>query len=214
MLNLVLFYLLILEDIFSKRGYFMKIKQFFVLIMIILTLSSIALSQDSKYAIGISYGFQDREVEDIWVGDPYNIWIDQTSSNIFGLLVRYRVSPHFELGLFTEFESGKIDVIYLGEEKATKLGFGTTWIGKYPATMVHFQLGGFMSYNIVFPEYERVDNETGIDYGIIVGPAIEYQNYGLSIHFHAGHAWYPTDSEPDEFGYANSKIKLKLYYIL
>lgn len=192
----------------------MSIKQFIVSVLIIFAFSSIALSQNSKYAVGVSYGFQDREIVDIWVGDPYNIWIDQTSSSIFGLLARYRVSPHFELGLYTEFEKGVFDVIYLGEEKATKLGFGTSWIGKYPASQLHFQLGGFMSYNIVFPETERVDNETGIDYGIIVGPAYEYDKYGVALHFHAGHAWYPTDGEPDEFGYANSKVKLKLYYIL
>ena len=186
----------------------------YIIIIVILS-NTFTFSQNSQYAIGAYYGFQDREIVDIWVGDPYNIWIDQTSSSIFGLLARYRVSPHFELGLYTEFEKGVFDVIGLSEQSATKLGFGTSWIGKYPATPLHFQLGGFMSFNIVYPEYDDIDSETGIDYGIIVGPAFEYQNYGAAIHFHTGFAYYPRGDEyPDEFSYANSKIKLKLYYIL
>ena len=192
----------------------MSIKQFIVSVLIILTFSNIALSQNAKYAVGVTYGFQDREVEDIWISNPYNIWIDQTSSNIFGLFCRYRVSSNFELGIYTEYEKGEFDVIGLSWDKATRWGLGTTWIGKYPATMVHFQLGGYFSFNILSTDYEDFDTETGIDYGIIVGPAIEYQNYGAAIHFHTGFSYYPSDNEPDEYSYANSKIKIKLYYIL
>ncbi len=192
----------------------MKNKQMLIVLLSIISISSVLKSQNGDYAVGLSYGFQDRELVDIWVGEPYNIWIDQISSNIFTGFCRYRVSPHFELGLFTEFETGKFDVIFLSEQKATRLGIGTTWLGKYPAEMIHFQLGGYFEYNVVSPENDNYDRETGIGYGIIVGPAVEYKNYGVAIHYHAGFSYYPTDGEPDEYSYANTKIKIKFYYIL
>ena len=82
-------------------------------------------------------------------------------------------------------------------------------------SMVSFILeyNGYFGFNTGFIDYEDISNRSGIDYGIIVGPAIEYGNFGFAIHHHTGFAWYPDkDAEPDEFSYANSKIKIKLYY--
>lgn len=180
--------------------------------MVIMTLCLTVNAQEKRYIAGISYGFQ-YKITDIWVGDPYNIWIDQTSSSIVEGFVYRRLSDLFQAGLYCDYEWGKFDVIGLPEQTAERLGLGTLWLGHYPDKWIQFQLGGYVGYNRVFVDYEDVDDRSGMDYGIVVGPAVEYRNFGIAIHHHAGFAWYPKDANPDEFTYNNTKFKVKLYYI-
>lgn len=190
----------------------MNTKHFFLLIVLLAIFFTEAKSQDKKHIAGISYGFQ-YKISDIWVGDPYNFWIDQTSSIIFEGFYYYKLSSLFQAGFYCDFEKGKFDVIGLSEQEAKRLGIGTIWLGHYPDKWIQFQLGGYFGFNTGFIDYEDVSNRSGIDYGIIVGPAIEYGNFGFAIHHHTGFSWYPDkNAEPDEFSYANSKIKVKLYY--
>jgi hypothetical protein len=173
--------------------------------------SNPGMSQDQKHTAGISYGFQ-YKVTDIWVGDPYNIWIDQTSSSIFDAFYLYKLSSLFQVGGFMDFETGNFEIIGLSDQKASRIGFGPIWLGHYPDKFIQFQMGGYFGFNVAMPDYEDVGNRSGIDYGIIVGPALEYEQFGLAVHHISGYSWYPKDAEPDEFGYANTKIKVKLYY--
>jgi hypothetical protein len=171
-----------------------------------------ANSQDKKHVVGLSYGFQ-YKIADIWVGDPYNLWIDQTSSFIIEGFYHYKVARQFRTGIFIDYETGKFDVLGLPEQEAQRLGIGTVWLGHLPDKWIQFQLGGYFGFNTGFIDYEDIKNRSGIDYGIIVGPAVEYRNFGLAVHHHSGFAWYPKkDAQPDEFSYANTKIKIKLYY--
>ncbi|MBE9509755.1 MAG: hypothetical protein IMY71_02665 [Bacteroidetes bacterium] len=124
----------------------------------------------------------------------------------------YKLSNLFQAGAYCDFEIGKFDVFGLPEQEAKRFGIGTIWLGHYPDKFIQFQLGGYFGYNTGFIDYEDISNRGGIDYGIIVGPAFEYNNFGLAIHQHSGFAWYPDkNAEPDEFTYANTKIKIKLY---
>jgi hypothetical protein len=190
----------------------MQTRRLLLLIIYILSISVPAVPQAKKYVIGLSYGFQ-YQIEDIWVGDPYNIWIDQTSSSIIEGFVYYKLSPLFQTGLYCDFESGLFDLIYLPEQKATRLGFGTLWLGHYPDKKIQFQLGGYFGYNTAFPDYDDIGSRGGIDYGIIAGPAFEYHDFGIAVHIHSGFSWYPKkEGNPDEFSYANSKLKIKIYY--
>ena len=185
----------------------------YLLVFAMLTLFLINVqAQDNKHIVGISYGFQ-YKTTDIWVGSPHNIWIDQTSSKIVEGFYYYELSKLFQVGAYCDFEYGNFDVFGLPEQKAQRLGLGTLWLGHYPDKWIQFQLGGYFGYNIGLVDYENVDNRSGIDYGIIVGPAVEYNNFGLAVHHHTGFAWYPDkNAKPDEFSYANSKIKIKFYY--
>ena len=189
----------------------MKIKIFFIFLTLLLIFPNVAISQEKKHVAGISYGFQ-YQITDIWVGDPYNLWIDQTSATIFEGFYYYKLSNLFQAGAYCDFEIGKFDVIGLPEQEAKRLGIGTIWLGHYPDNSIQFQLGGYFGFNTGFIDYEDIENRSGIDYGIIVGPAFEYNNFGLAVHHHSGFSWYPKDAEPDEFSYANTKIKIKLYY--
>jgi len=169
-------------------------------------------AQDKNNIVGLSYGFQ-YKAGDIWVGDPYNFWIDQTSSVIVEGFYYRKLSSLFQAGFYCDFEKGEFDIIGLPVQEAKRLGIGTIWLGHYPDKFIQFQAGGYFGYNTGFIDYESVANRGGIDYGIMVGPAIEYGDFGLAIHHHSGFAWYPKkDTEPDEFSYANTKIKIKLNY--
>ena len=169
-------------------------------------------AQDDRHAVGLSYGFQ-YKITDIWVGEPYNIWIDQTSAAIVEGFYYYRVARQFQTGVYIDFEAGKFDVIGLPEREAQRLGIGTVWLGHLPDKWIQFQLGGYFGFNTGFINYEGVSNRSGLDYGVVVGPAVEFRNFGLAVHHHAGFSWYPQkDAQPDEFAYANTKIKIKLYY--
>ena len=191
----------------------MKTKHFFLYTLAFLILFfTQAKSQDRKHVIGISYGFQYRN-GDIWVGDPYNLWIDQTSSSIIEGFYYYKLAKQFQIGLYSDFETGKFDVFGLPEQEAQRLGIGTIWLGHFPDKWIQFQLGGYFGFNTGFIDYEDISNRSGIDYGIMVGPAVEYHNFGMAVHHHSGFSWYPKkDAQPDEFSYANTKIKIKLYY--
>jgi hypothetical protein len=183
-----------------------------VLLLLFLTIiTNVSFSQDQKHIAGLSYGFQYKD-GDIWVGDPYNLWVDQTGSSIIEGFYYYRLSPLFHVGFYCDFETGKFDVIGLPVQEAKRIGFGPIWMGHFPDKAIQLQLGGYFGFNTAFVEYDDFGNRRGIDYGIIVGPAFEYKNFGLAIHHHSGFAWYPYDGEPDEFSYANSKIKIKFYY--
>ncbi len=189
----------------------MNAKTKFLLILFFMT-ANISFSQEQKHVIGLSYGFQYKD-GDIWVGDPYNLWIDQTASSIIEGFYYYRLSPLFQTGFYFDYEAGQFDIIIDQNHEAKRIGFGTLWLGHYPDKFIQLQLGGYFGYNTAFPEYDDFKNSGGIDYGIIAGPAIEYKNFGLAVHHHSGFSWYPRkNDEPDEFSYANSKIKIKLYY--
>ena len=189
----------------------MKTKIFFIFLTLLLIFPNAAISQEKKHVAGISYGFQ-YQITDIWVGDSYNLWIDQTSATIFEGFYYYKLSSLFQAGIYCDYEMGKFDVFGLPEQEAKRLGIGTIWLGHYPDNSIQFQLGGYFGFNTAFINYEDVDDRSGIDYGIIVGPAFEYNDFGIAVHHHSGFSWYPKDAEPDEFSYANTKIKIKLYY--
>jgi hypothetical protein len=74
----------------------MNAKTKFLLILFFMT-ANISFSQEQKHVIGLSYGFQYKD-GDIWVGDPYNLWIDQTASSIIEGFYYYRLSPLFQTG--------------------------------------------------------------------------------------------------------------------
>lgn len=188
----------------------MKTKTILILLFFMI-IANVSYSQEQKHIVGLSYGFQYKD-GDIWVGNPYNLWIDQTGSSIIEGFYYYRLSPLFQTGFYCDFEAGNFDVIGLPVQEAKRIGFGALWLGHYPDKAIQLQLGGYFGYNTAFVDYDDVGSRGGIDYGIIAGPAIEYKNFGLAIHHHSGFAWYPYDGEPDEFSYANSKLKIKFYY--
>lgn len=194
-----------------KNYRIMKAKQFLLIMLVLLVGVNDTIAQAKKHIAGISYGFQYKN-GDIWVGDPYNLWIDQTSSVIIEGYYYHKLSSLFQAGVYGEFETGNFDVIGLPEQKAKRFGIGTIWLGHYPDRQIQFQAGGFFGFNAGFIDYGEIDYRNGIDYGIVVGPAIEFENFGLAVHHHSGFSWYPKDAEPDEFSYANTKIKIKVYY--
>jgi hypothetical protein len=191
----------------------MKTKNLFLCLIVILLMNFIeANTQDSRHVVGLSYGFQYR-ITDIWVGDPYNLWIDQTASSIIEGFYYYKLAKQLQAGFFLDFEAGKFDVFGLPEQEAQRLGIGTIFLGHFPDKWIQFQAGGYFGFNTGFINYEGISNRSGIDYGVMVGPAVEFQNFGVAVHHHAGFSWYPKkDAQPDEFAYANTKIKIKLYY--
>ena len=71
----------------------------FLLIITLLGFFTEAKPQDRKHITGLSYGFQ-YKTSDIWVGDSYNIWIDQVSSSIIEGFYYYKLAKHFQVGIY------------------------------------------------------------------------------------------------------------------
>jgi len=190
----------------------MKSVKFFLSVILILLFLSVNAQNDKKHIVGITYGFEYMD-EDIWVGDPYNAWIKQTSSNIVEMFYYYKLSQLFHIGTYIDFENMKFDAYSSSKQISKRLGIGALWLGHYPNKNIQFQLGGFSGYSYGIIKNEDVKNRSGVEYGIIAGPAIEYNDFGIAVHFYAGFSWYPSKNLiPDEFGYSNSKIKIKVYY--
>ena len=72
------------------------------------------------------------------------------------------------------------------------------------------QLGGYIGYGLV--KANNWDNLTGIDLGVIMGPAYEKGRMGVAAHMHVGHAWYKSSGTPQGVMLYTPKILLKVYY--
>jgi hypothetical protein len=55
---------------------------------------------------------------------------------------------------------------------------------------------------------------SGIDYGIIIGPAYEKNNFGVAVHLQTGFGYYLSSGAPDEVDFSIPRFVLKVYYKL
>jgi len=185
-------------------------KAFFLLCLVFMT-EQIGC-QENRHILGIGTGIIPAKDASIWVDVPVNIWADRRPSAVFDLSYYYRVSPYFQFGSFLGLEMTRYRIVSSETEKADLWSAGLHWLGRYPNSMICWQMGGYLSYGILIPELWD-DNPTGVDMGLITGPSYEKGNLGIALHVHVGFGWYPGGDEPDELDLYDPKLILKFTYI-
>jgi hypothetical protein len=165
-------------------------------------------SQEKEYksTFGIGGGFSPART--VWIGDPVNLWAHLDGSPIFHVFYSYQIMKPVRIGPYLEFETAKFENT---SDKANRFNIGFNWLTMYPLKPLHFQFGGYMGYGFVKADvWDQSLN--GIDYGIMVGPAYEKDNFGIALHLQSGFAYYISSGVPDEASYSKERLLIKLYY--
>jgi hypothetical protein len=183
---------------YQKKGI---IGMFFILISINL------LSQvnEQKNLIGLGAGFCPARV--IWIGNPLNVWTDINISPVIQVFYAHQLLKSVRAGAYLEYETASFSS---ETGKASRYNFGINWMAQYPEKPFHFQFGGYMGYGFVKADIWD-QSLSGIDYGIMVGPAYEKNNLGIALHLQTGFAYYTSSGIPDEASYSKERILIKIY---
>lgn len=187
-----------------------KAKVIFVLFFII----SGALSgqNQAKNILGISAGIVPA-VMDMYFDMPFNFWPDRELSPIYQVFYARQLTESFRVGSYLEYEKVNFsDNVNPGIFNFKRYNIGLNWLGQFPKTSLHLQLGGYIGYG--FLRAKDWDKLTGNDYGLILGPAYERKKFGIAVHMHEGHAWYKSSGTPVGVMLYTPKILLKVYYKL
>jgi hypothetical protein len=171
-----------------------------------LTLNLLSQEKEQKNIIGIGAGYCPARV--IWIGNPLNLWVDLNASPILQLFYERQVLKSVRLGSYFEYENATFTS---ANDKASRYNIGVSWLAQYPDYPFHAQLGGYFGYGIV--KADSWDQSlSGVDYGIMVGPAYEKNNFGVALHLQTGYSYYTSSGTPDEVSYSKARLLLKVYY--
>jgi hypothetical protein len=182
-----------------------------LLSFLLLISRSILFSQEqSKNLIGVSAGIVPGQTN-MYFGDPWDFWPNREQSPIYQLFYARQLSDFFRVGTYLEFETVKFSTSPdYTVHSFSRSNFGFNWLGQYPKTALHMQLGAYAGYG--FLTADKWDNLNGFDIGLMVGPAYEKGHFGVATHLHSGHAWYSSSGTPSGVMLYNPKILLKVYY--
>jgi hypothetical protein len=176
------------------------------IVCLIVSMNLFAQEKESKNIIGAGVGFcPDRSV---WIGNPINLWVDINASPVFQVFYARQVLKPVRLGGYFEYENATFKTT---TSKATRYNAGLSWLAQYPDKPFHAQLGGFFGYGFVKADIWD-QSIWGIDYGIMIGPAYEKNNFGIAFHVQTGFSYYTSTGTPDEVSYSKGRFLLKAYY--
>ena len=147
--------------------------------------SSIMFSQKNKHIIGVSAGISFPWEDVIYLDyDQYDVWSNNEVNPVLSVFYEYGFTEYFKMGCHMEMERNKIEIDYPFDEGITckRFALGIHWIGQYPQNMLHAELGGFG--NFAFCRSDDWDaNLKGIEYGVIIGPAVTVDDFKIALHF-------------------------------
>lgn len=173
------------------------------------TTCSVFGQDQAKNIFGASAGFAPA-IMDMYFDIPFNFWPDRELSPVYHLFYARQVRESFRIGSYVEYEK----INFSTESDNTIYNFkryniGLNWLGQFPKTALHAQLGGYLGYG--FLGANNWDRLSGFDMGIMMGPAFELKKFGIAIHVQSGHAWYESDGSPSGVMLYTPKFMFKTY---
>jgi hypothetical protein len=169
--------------------------------------------QNSKNNIaGFSVGYGFKYENTVYIDfDEYSTWADHLGNATFGFFYENKLTPSFKIGTNFNYEKSKVDDYYLGESYAKKYMWGIHWIGQYPKSAFHGELGGFFKTGIIAHE-EFGHNPKGMQYGIIAGPAVDFDRVSVAVHFQSGLSYFFQSESPTDVLVFYPEVLLKMGY--
>jgi hypothetical protein len=172
----------------------------------ILTLNLFSQSNGQKNIVGFGAGICPDRI--VWIGNPMNVWVDINASPVFQVFYARQVLQAVRLGSYFEYENATFKNT---KDKASRYNVGLNWLAQYPNKPFHAQLGGYFGYGLVKANIWD-QSVSGIDYGIMIGPAYEKNNFGIAFHLQTVYSYYTSSGTPDEVSYSKGRFLLKIYY--
>ena len=161
--------------------------------------------------VGFGIGYIPPLVEGIYFDDPWDFWPNREPSYMLQVSYARQLNQSFRTGIYLEYEkinfsTGTVDT----NARFKRYNLGVDWIGQFPSTPFHMQLGGYMGFGFLMAN--DWDNLTGYDFGLIAGPAYEAVHFGISAQVRSGYAPYNSSGTPSGVLLFNPKFILKCYY--
>ena len=161
--------------------------------------------------VGFGIAYIPHLDEGIYFDDPWDFWPNREPSYMVQGSYSRQLNQSFRTGAYVEYERIRFSTQNNDSIHSFKrYNLGLEWIGQYPSTPLHLQLGGYMGYG--FLAANHWDNLKGFDFGMIAGPAYETQHIGLSVQVRSGYAPYSSNGTPSGVLLFNPKLLLKVYY--
>jgi len=169
-------------------------------------------AQTNKQTAGLALGYAIKDESSVYIDfGEYSSWPDHLGNPVITAFYEYRLTPSFKAGLNLTYEKSKIDDFFLGESSARKYMLGFHWIGQYPVRPLHGEFGGYFKTGVITHE-EFDDNPLGIHYGIIIGPAVDFGNISLAVHFQSGMGFFFQSGSPDDVMIFYPEVIVKVGY--
>src|SRR5665647_1466131 len=129
----------------------MKIMKKIGVICILYFLASGALfcQDQAKNIFGLSAGIAPG-VMDMYFDMPFNFWPDRELSPIYNVFYARQLTESFRIGSYLEYEKVNFsDNVNTGIFNFKRYNIGLNWLGQYPKTSLHMQLGGYFGYGFL-----------------------------------------------------------------
>lgn len=192
-----------------------KKNELLCILCLMLTLNLFAQGQEQKNVIGIGAGISPKYDYDVWIADPKNgAWVTKNTSPVFQFFYARQVREALRLGGYFEYESATLLLNNIHDIKASRVNIGINWLGQYPESEFHIQLGGYAGYGFVGAS-DWSQSLYGADVGVMLGPAYEKGNFGIALHVQYGKGYYgnyKSTGTPNEVGVAIPRFLLKVYH--
>ncbi len=188
-------------------------KKIIAFCMLCLMTSGLLFGQEPeqpKNVIGISYGLVPT-AGDMFFGSPWNFWPYRYQSPVYQLFYDRQVRRAIKIGGYFEYERVKFTAAPTYDVHSFKrFNLGVSALGQFPKTPLHMEAGGYLGLGLL--NAQNWNNLSGIDFGLIAGPAFEKGPYGVAFHVQYGHANYNSSGTPGQVRLYNPKFMLKVYY--
>ncbi len=185
--------------------------------LIILLLASICLFSQEKgnvHSVGFSTGVCLPREDGMYIDfDQYNVWPDTKLSVIYNIFYEYKLSPYFKIGYHIEYENIKSEISYPSDKElsAKRFVFGLHWIGQVPRYFIHLDLGSYV--NVGSASSKDWDaNLNGVEFGITVGPGIDFGQFGIALHLKPGFSYFFSEESPETVLLFNQRLMIKVQY--
>jgi hypothetical protein len=188
-------------------------KLFFFFLWSWLGLSQLLTAQTEQVLNNVGFGvaFIPSMAKGIYFNDPWDFWPNREPSFMYQANYSRQLNQSFRTGLYMEYER----ICFTTQQNDSVHSFrrynlGIEWIGQFPATPLHLQLGGYFGYGFLMAQHW--DKLSGSDLGIIAGPAYEKKHFGVSAQVRSGFAPYKSSGTPSGVLLFNPKLLFKTYY--
>jgi hypothetical protein len=175
-----------------------------------INLSGYGQDKDTKNLAGFSVEYFPYLSNGIYFNDPFDFFPNSEPSYMYQVLYARQLTESFRVGTYLETGSNNFtDQSNTGKRSFRRNSVGFNWLGQYPKTKLHFQLGGYFGYAMI--KANNWDNLQGVDFGLITGPAFETRHLGAAIHLQAGFSPYKSTGTPEGILLYTPRILFKIY---
>ena len=151
-----------------------------------------------------------------YLGYPVDSWGDRDTTWSVGAFYFRKLTPAFRVGALLEMESVTVKLDE-GQASGRRMAVGVSWLGHYPDGPLSMELGGVAYLGLLKPSAVSPASSThwdtlkGLEYGIVIGPALEIDHLYFAIHWEPLHSWYSANT-PSDVTLTDPRIRLKVGY--